>query len=117
MGKSSPIDLGLPAAPLEDNPLINAALVPVYNAIRILQQVLDDAGILGGSGSTISVLAVANGGTGRSDNTIIFSTIKVTSAGGFISSDGSTGFTGTVTTASLVGKTITIKDGIITGFA
>ena len=27
------------------------------------------------------------------------------------------GFTGTVTTASLVGKTLTIEDGIITGFA
>ena len=44
-------------------------------------------------------------------------THKVTSAGGYISSDGSTGYTGSVTTASLVGKTLTIKDGIITGFA
>lgn len=44
-------------------------------------------------------------------------TVQVTSAGGFKSSDGSAGFTGTVTTASLVGKTITIEDGIITGFA
>lgn len=43
--------------------------------------------------------------------------VRVTSAGGFISSDGSPGYTGTVTTSSLVGKTITIKDGIITGFA
>lgn len=45
------------------------------------------------------------------------STVKATSAAGYISSDGSTGFTGTVTTASLVGKTITIKDGIITNVA
>ena len=45
------------------------------------------------------------------------STVKATTAAGFISSDGSTGFTGTVTTSSLVGKTITIKDGIITSFA
>lgn len=44
-------------------------------------------------------------------------TIKATQVAGYISSDGSTGFTGTVTTGSLVGKTITIKDGIITGFA
>ena len=44
-------------------------------------------------------------------------TVKAANAAGFISSDGSTGYTGTVTTASLVGKTITIKDGIITGFA
>lgn len=44
-------------------------------------------------------------------------TLKATQAAGFISSDGSTGYTGTVTTATLVGKTLTIKDGIITGFA
>ena len=44
-------------------------------------------------------------------------TVKATSAGGFHSSDGSAGFTGTLTTASLVGKTVTIKDGIITGIA
>lgn len=43
--------------------------------------------------------------------------VKVTSAAGYISSDNSTGITTTVTTASLVGKTLTIKDGIITGFA
>ena len=48
---------------------------------------------------------------------ITSTTHKVTSAAGYISSDGSTGYTGTVTTASLVGKTLTIKDGIITGFA
>lgn len=45
------------------------------------------------------------------------STVKATTAAGYISSDGSTGFTGTVTTSTLVGKTITIKDGIITDFA
>lgn len=44
-------------------------------------------------------------------------TVKATTVAGFISSDGSKGYTGTVTTAILVGKTITIKDGIITGFA
>ena len=45
------------------------------------------------------------------------STVKATTTAGYISSDGSTGFTGTVTSASLVGMTITIKDGIITSFA
>lgn len=45
------------------------------------------------------------------------STVKATTTAGFISSDGSTGFTGTITTGSLVGMTITIKDGIITSFA
>lgn len=38
-------------------------------------------------------------------------------ASGFQSSDGSTGLNTTITTASLVGKTITVKDGLITGFA
>ena len=38
-------------------------------------------------------------------------------AAGYHASDGSAGITTTVTTSSLVGKTITIKDGIITGFA
>ena len=33
------------------------------------------------------------------------------------SSDGSVGISTTVTTASLVGKTITIKDGLIVGFS
>jgi hypothetical protein len=50
-------------------------------------------------------------------NTFSAATVKATTAAGYISSDGSTGYTGTVTTSSLVGKTITIKDGIITGFA
>lgn len=44
-------------------------------------------------------------------------TVRAMNAGGYLSSDGSAGITTTVTTASLVGKTITIKDGLITGFA
>ena len=43
--------------------------------------------------------------------------LQVTGVAGYLSSDGSAGYTGTVTTASLVGQTITIKDGIITNFA
>jgi hypothetical protein len=35
----------------------------------------------------------------------------------FKSSDGSSGISTTITTASLVGKTITVKDGFITGFS
>jgi hypothetical protein len=45
-------------------------------------------------------------------NTIKGTTVQATT--NFVSSDGSTGYTGTITTASLVGKTVTIKDGIIT---
>ena len=44
-------------------------------------------------------------------------TLQPTTAGGYKSSDGSVGYTGTVTTASLVGKTITIKDGLIVSFS
>jgi hypothetical protein len=50
-------------------------------------------------------------------STFSAATVKATTVAGYISSDGSTGYTGTVTTSTLVGKTITIKDGLITGFA
>ena len=63
------------------------------------------------TGASTQVLAAISMGA------LTATTVKVTSAGGYISSDGSTGITTTVTTASLVGKTLTIKDGIITGFA
>lgn len=43
--------------------------------------------------------------------------LKATNAGGYTTSDGSTGVGATVTTASLVGKTMTFKDGVLTGFA
>jgi len=61
--------------------------------------------------STLEAPNILSNGTLQGD------TVKCSNAAGYISSDGSTGFTGTVTTASLVGKTITIKDGIITGFS
>ena len=54
---------------------------------------------------------------GITGGTVAASTVQVLAAAGYLSSDGSTGYTGTVTTGSLVGKTITIKDGIITNFA
>ena len=44
-------------------------------------------------------------------------TLRPTTAGGYLSSDSSAGISTTITTGSLVGKTITIKDGLITGFA
>jgi len=62
-------------------------------------------------------VTTAGGKSAVTAGAITSTTHKVTSAAGYISSDGSTGYTGTVTTASLVGKTLTIKDGIITGFA
>lgn len=67
--------------------------------------------------TAFSMLTDTNGYAGLYMGALTATTVKVTSAGGYISSDNSTGITTTVTTASLVGKTITIKDGIITGFA
>jgi hypothetical protein len=156
----SALNLGMPATPLTQNQEIAGELQIIYNAIRILQQVLDDAGITGGGTVPSSVIDVAHGGTGAATltgilkgagtaavvgissstsghvlvctgaNTYAFqvpsgafsvltasTSIQATAAAGYLSSDGSAGYTGTVTTASLVGKTITIKDGLITGFA
>jgi hypothetical protein len=48
--------------------------------------------------------------------TVKGSTVQASTAAGFISSDNSTGITANVTTATLVGKTLTFKDGICTGF-
>lgn len=46
-----------------------------------------------------------------------FTTVQVTTPSGYIASDDSVGISTTITTASLVGKTITVKDGLIVGFA
>lgn len=53
-------------------------------------------------------------GTFSSTGLVVAGSIQPTS---YKSSDGSTGYTGSVTTSLLVGKTITIKDGLITNFA
>lgn len=50
-------------------------------------------------------------------STGVFTTVQVTTPGGYISDDNSPGISTTITTADLVGKTITVKDGLITGFA
>lgn len=79
---------------------------------------------LGGTVTQVSV-TTSNGVSGSVANptstpaiTISLGVIAPTSVQSqFKSSDGSAGISTTVTTASLVGKTITIKDGIITGFA
>lgn len=60
----SALDLKLPAAPLTQNQEIAGELQIIYNALRILQQVLDDAGIYGGTTTPSTVLDVAHGGTG-----------------------------------------------------
>jgi len=66
--------------------------------------------------SGVNVISIASTGIALTVP-IQASTVKATAAGGYISSDNSTGITTTITTASLVGKTITIKDGLITSFA
>ena len=59
----SALNLGLPAAPLTQSTELAGELQIVYNALRILQQVLDDAGITGGTTLPSSVIDVAHGGT------------------------------------------------------
>jgi hypothetical protein len=68
--------------------------------------------VYAGTDNTAPTLAATISGTKTS-----VPALQVTGVAGYISSDGSAGYTGTVTTASLVGQTITIKDGIITNFA
>jgi hypothetical protein len=55
--------------------------------------------------------------TTRTFATLTAATVKATTVGGYKSSDNSSGYTGTITTTSLVGKTVTIKDGLITSIA
>lgn len=43
--------------------------------------------------------------------------IRPSAAGGYLANDSSPGIGTTITTALLVGKTVTVKDGLITGFA
>lgn len=96
----------------------------IFNPIW-LKWFVDLTAQLGGSGTSPhnSLSGLQGGGTGEFyhvtalKNSGIFPTLKVSSAAGYKSSDGSPGYTGTITTASLVGKTVTIKDGIITNIA
>ena len=47
----------------------------------------------------------------------ILDIIAILQTDGYNAVDGSAGISTTITTAGLVGKTITVKDGLITGFA
>lgn len=89
MSNTSPINLGLPAVPLAEDPTLRGELIFVYNAIRVLQQVLDDAGIVPGTTVPTSLLDVPHGGTGvgtatgliRGNGTAAFSAITSTVVG------------------------------------
>jgi len=67
MPSNSEINMGLPLAPLTTEPVLFSELTTVYNALRILQQVMDDAGIVPGPPA---VIPVASGGTGIVSYTI-----------------------------------------------
>ena len=56
-------------------------------------------------------------GTGAFTTVTASTSIRALAVNGYLSSDNSAGISTTVTTADLVGKTITFKDGIITAFA
>jgi hypothetical protein len=116
---------------------LNAELIPgtftaVFATFSAGLRLTSNVGRLYYSGATIldseasATILLRTGGSTRvqinaTDTTnftpFVSKTLKPTDAAGYLSSDGSAGYTGTVTSASLVGKTITIKDGIITGFA
>lgn len=65
MTVNSALNLSLPAAPLTTDPALAGELQIIYNALQILQQALNDAGIpSGGISPSPTVLAVPNGGTG-----------------------------------------------------
>ena len=75
-----------------------------------------------GQSLTINANTKINGTLTTTNNTLDDGSGNITASGsikggGFKSSDGSAGITGTFTTASLVGKTVTFKNGLITGFA
>ena len=55
--------------------------------------------------------------TAKNDKSVVFAGTVKPAASGYLASDSSPGITTTITTALLVGKTITVKDGLITGFA
>lgn len=65
-----------------------------------------------GSTGGVTFNAVGSGAKFVFSDALEATTVKATTAGGFVSSDGSTGATGTFTTVDL--KTVTVKDGIIT---
>jgi hypothetical protein len=90
----------------------------------------DRVTIFRNGGDTGGPWTVAIGGTGTNLSTNSFCVAEyngsfwVVSHFGWLStsikpssSDGSAGISTTITTASLVGKTVTVKDGLITGFA
>lgn len=101
------------------NQEINLDALVAQSALAAMGQQFDDMQ------SLISTQPVQEIGTVASQNAdnvtitggAVTATIRAKAAGGYKSSDGSAGYTGTLTTASLVGKTVTIKDGIITNIA
>ena len=76
------------------------------NTIFISDTSINTGGFVGIGLSTVAQLT---------DQLTVAGNIKTLST--YKSSDGSSGISTTITTSSLAGKTITVKDGIITGFA
>lgn len=70
------------------------------------------ANVTVGSTGGVTFDAVGSGAKFTFSDALEATTVKATTAAGFISSDGSAGATGTFTTADA--KTVTVKDGIIT---
>lgn len=74
----------------------------VQVTLRALAEAVNAGGTTGSAGATGPTGAAVTGSTGTTGPT---------------GAAGSGGFSGAITTASLVGKTITVVNGLITGFA
>lgn len=116
MSITSNLNIGLPAAPLADDPNLNGELQIIYNALRIMAQALNDAGIpSGGATPSPSVLDVANGGTGaatltgivKATGTSAFTAITSSTAGHILSCTGANTY---AFAAPVIGTNVNIAD-------
>jgi hypothetical protein len=116
MSITSSLNIGLPAAPLADDPTLNGELQVIYNALRIMAQALNDAGIpSGGATPSPTLLDVANGGTGAStltgivkaSGTSAFTAITSSTAGHILSCTGANTY---AFAAPAIGTNVNIAD-------
>lgn len=123
----SSINLGLPATPLTEDRAIYGELTIIYNALRILQQVLADAGISGGTSTPASILDVPHGGTGadtltgilKGNGTLLLSAISSSTPGHVLKCNGVNSYvfgapgTGLVVPQSSVAVDTTLSDTVV----
>ena len=105
----------VPQTPIRDNPEQDSIWKRWLHSVRTMLASTTGSGAVVRANTPTLVTPVLGAATGTS--IIVSGTIQSTTANKFLSSDSSPGITTTITTGSLVGKTITVKDGLITGFS